>query len=224
MNRRRKAFNQGMNVTNEGLTLYDIGKRYDDAHISGCIQTQEIMSQVNEWLKDPQGFLILRGNPGTGKTHLAMAIYHLMEEGVADTLEKNKMNPDDAWKFFHLYSEHHYLSEMKGFWGHEGSNSSGRRIQKICEVPTLIFDDLGTTNIQYPWQRDLIQELINTRYNNCEGATIITTNFNNEELRDMIDAKTVDRMNEKGRCTILEMFGDSRRASPEIFQGNKKKI
>lgn len=218
MNYRRQAFLKGYDLTNEGITLYDMDRRFDNANFGNCVQSQEIMEQIKVWIDNPKGFLILRGNPGTGKTFLMVAIYNFLEEKMAEILKRNKFPKEDAWKYFHCYSEHHFLSEMKKYFGYDEKGTTGSRIRKICDIKYLFYDDLGTSGCEYSWQKDLIQEFINTRYNNTAGATVITTNFNNQELMQKIDQKTVDRLTDKKFSVIVDMFGESRRQEPDLYK------
>lgn len=147
-----------------------------------------------EYAKRPQGWLILFGNYGTGKTHLAAAIaneairrhYRLLFAVVPDLLD-------------HLRSTFGPSSEV----------AYDDRFEMIREVPLLVLDDLGTENTT-PWAREKLFQIINHRYNYAL-PTVITSNRKPEDIEPRIFSRMCDRT----LCEeiILIEAGDYRRLS-----------
>jgi len=147
-----------------------------------------------EYAKRPQGWLVLFGNYGAGKTHLAAAIanealhrhYHVLFTIVPDLLD-------------HLRSTFGPSSEVE----------YDDRFETIREVPLLILDDLGTENAT-PWAREKLFQIINYRYNDAL-PTVITSNRKPED----IDPRIFSRMSDRALCEeiILIEAGDYRRLS-----------
>lgn len=147
-----------------------------------------------EYARRPQGWLVLFGNYGAGKTHLAAAIanealrrrYRVLFAVVPDLLD-------------HLRSTFGPSSEIE----------YDDRFETIRDVPVLILDDLGTENTT-PWAREKLFQIVNHRYNYAL-PTVITSNRKPED----IDPRIFSRMCDRALCeeiTLIEA-GDYRRLS-----------
>ena len=119
-------------------------------------------------LKERKG-LILVGNNGVGKTHLACSI--------ANELIKNGI-PIIYGTLINL------LAELKNSYDSD-NNISEREIIKLYEkVNLLIIDDLGKENPS-EWGLEKLFTIINSRYEN-NLPVVITTNYNRERLRERL--------------------------------------
>ncbi len=146
--------------------LLRIPRRFWNASLSNYIP--ETPSQSTALLKAKQFILTFNpeegkgltfvGNPGVGKTHLAVAvlkeIYHLKKvRGIFfDTKDL-------------IYRIKILMDERKDL----------KLINYIVNHPLLVLDDLGSERLS-EWQRELISYIITQRYNNMK-STIITTNY-----------------------------------------------
>ena len=133
-------------------------------------------SRAVEYAKRPQGWLVLFGNYGVGKTHLAAAIanealrrhYRVLFAVVPDLLD-------------HLRSTFGPSSEVE----------YDERFETIRDVPVLILDDLGTENTT-AWAREKLFQIVNHRYNYAL-PTVITSNRKPEDLDQRIFSRMSDR-------------------------------
>lgn len=135
----------------------------------------------------------LLGSPGTGKTSLALAM--------ADKLKKDH---DWSWMFVST-PELKTLVEAQ-FNDYEIKNKIDYTKKAMTEVNVLILDDFGTegglvTRIKEPGYKgahaslqQLMYVVANSRYNQPEKMTIITTNNTNQELNRIYDPKIVSRL------------------------------
>lgn len=143
-------------------------------------------------LKNKQFNVILLGDPGVGKTSLAMAML--------DTLQK-------AGKSIMFVS----TAELAGLIGDQYDFPDIKiRLKKIeksmKKVDVLLLDDFGTEGGQVEGKarvvrkdmQDLIYRIANARCkfnsNTAGHITIITTNNNQQEINQMYDGKIVSRL------------------------------
>jgi DNA replication protein DnaC len=119
--------------------------------------------------------LMLCGQTGTGKNHLAAAICHeIMQKNYAALLIKATHFLDAYWaKSF----------EERQNW-----------LQAIATVDLFILDELGKTS-QAKSAQDAFFRLIDARYENCR-PTILTTNLNREGLIEVLGDAAFDRLTE----------------------------
>jgi len=121
-------------------------------------------SMTIQFARSMEGWLLLLGGYGCGKTHLAAAIAnHAVGQGVATLFQPV---PD-------------LLDWLRFGYGREGT-SFEERFEEIRNMPLLVLDDLGTQNAT-PWSQEKLFQIINHRYVN-RLPTVITSN---QELVDV---------------------------------------
>jgi DNA replication protein DnaC len=142
---------------------------------------QKAFNAATQFAEEPQGWLVLIGGYGTGKTHLAAAIGNyrraMGEEPIFVVV------PD-------------LLDHLRAAFSPTSLVSYDRRFEEVRSAPLLILDDLGTQSAT-PWAREKLYQLLNYRYN-AKLPTVITTA---QELGE-IDARIRSRMLDKRICTI----------------------
>jgi DNA replication protein DnaC len=153
---------------------------------------QRAYIRATKYAQSPDGWLILFGNYGSGKTHLAAAI-------------ANKLLNDNYTVLFAVVPD--LLDHLRATFGPSSEVEYDDRFETIRDVQVLILDDLGTENTT-PWAREKLFQIINHRYN-LALSTVITSN---REPKD-IDPRVFSRMSDRDLCeehTILDA-GDYRR-------------
>ena len=133
--------------------------------------------------EDGHGLLII-GDYGTGKTHLAVSILHSI-------LEK------DVSSLFVLVPE--LLMKIRSSF--DDKTDSNQLIRKIKKVSFLVFDDLGAEKTT-DWVREQLFMIINSRYEDML-PTVITSNLPLKELEDKIGPRTVSRLIEMCEGVML---------------------
>lgn len=123
---------------------------------------------------NPQGWLLLLGGYGVGKTHLAAAIAN---RAVASGVPTLFLTVPDL------------LDSLRGSYGDEGSGFE-RRFDEIRRAPLLVLDDFGTQNAT-DWAREKLFQILNHRYVN-RLPTVVTTNLVFEELDGRMRSRLSD--------------------------------
>jgi DNA replication protein DnaC len=116
-------------------------------------------NQARTFAENRQGWLLLMGRYGSGKTHLAAAIANYAIENGVSTLFLTVPDLLDWLRF--AYS------------GVEMSFED--RFEEIREIPLLILDDFGTQNAT-AWAQEKIFQIMNHRYIN-QLPTVVTSNM-----------------------------------------------
>lgn len=145
------------------------------------------------------------GNPGVGKTHLAVAI--LKEIYNYKRIRGVFFDTKDL-----IYTIKFLMDEKKDF----------KLINYIINLPLVVLDDLGSERLS-DWQRELLSYIITQRYNNMK-STIITTNYKLEEkLNGSLSQDLSSRLGDNIISKIFEMTevitilgADRRKNSPKV--------
>jgi DNA replication protein DnaC len=135
---------------------------------------REAYSVAQAYANDPQGWLLLMGSFGTGKTHLAAAIAH---ERLAS----------GSSVYFAIVPE--LLDHLRSAFAPSSELSYDEMFDKIREVELLVLDDLGAEN-GTAWATEKLFQLINYRYN-LRIPTVITTN---NQLHARMDERVRSRL------------------------------
>ena len=120
------------------------------------------------------GWLLLHGSYGVGKTHLAAAIAHFAVSLAVPTLFLTV--PD-------------LLDWLRYSYGAEDASFESR-FEEIRNIRLLVLDDLGTQNAT-PWAEEKLYQIFNYRYVN-RLPTVITTNQRLDEIEGRIQSRLRD--------------------------------
>jgi DNA replication protein DnaC len=120
------------------------------------------------------GWLVLTGGPGCGKTHLAVAIAHEAVSLGIETIFKTVPDLLDWLRYSFGSDETSYESIF----------------EEIRNVQLLILDDFGTQNTTQ-WAKEKLFQIINHRYVN-KLATVITTNSEIQEFDERTQSRLLD--------------------------------
>jgi len=127
-----------------------------------------------EFARVPQGWLLLEGGYGCGKTHLAAAIANFAVNMGTPTLFITVPDLLDSLRF--AYGDPETTFEQ--------------RFEEIRNSALLILDDFGTQNAT-PWAQEKLFQIINYRYIN-KLPTVITTNLMLDEIEGRIRSRLQD--------------------------------
>lgn len=162
---------------------FQIGRRYKNACLTSWMADEKYKELVASWLKSPSNMILLSGAPGKGKTYFCVAIANFLLEQGKDVYYFN------CRKFFERLQ-----SRIQ-----QGKNQY-TEIGKVAEVDFLIFDDVGaSTNSE--WQKEVLLELIDRRYNNMK-PTVVTTNLSSEDLSSILGPRIQRRLMSEDNLVI----------------------
>ena len=141
--------------------------------------------------------LLLIGEPGTGKTHLAVAaLRKIMEKG-----------------FEGLFCDYQNLLDRIRSGYDPSSNSSDREAYRVAlDAEVLLIDDLGAHRVT-DWVEDTITSIVTYRCNNRK-ALIATTNLPDGDAGSSLIDKSGGRP--EYRTTLAERIGP--RARSRLFE------
>jgi DNA replication protein DnaC len=123
----------------------------------------------------PEGWLVLVGSYGCGKTHLAAAIAnHALSQGLVPLFVTV---PD-------------LLDHLRASFAPSSPDAYTDRFENVRTTRLLILDDLGTESAT-PWALEKLFQLFNYRYMN-RLPTVITTNHDLERIEPRLRSRLVD--------------------------------
>ena len=131
--------------------------------------------QARQYADALEGWLVLFGGYGCGKTHLAAAIANQAIERGQPVLFV--VVPD-------------LLDYLRATFGPNSPVSYDQRFDEVRNAPLLILDDLGTQSAT-PWAEEKLFQILNYRYN-ARLPTVITSNHSMEEIDLRIRSRLVD--------------------------------
>ncbi|GAB4546718.1 MAG: hypothetical protein OHK0023_06780 [Anaerolineae bacterium] len=134
------------------------------------------------YAENPQGWLVLMGAAGSGKTHLAAAIAH-------------HLNLSAAMCSFVTAGD--LLNHLRATF-HPGSHvSHDRRMAELKGAPVLVLDDLSMHDNMSAWAREKLYEILLYRFD-WRLPTILTT----LQPLDQIESRLRSRLENIAHCKI----------------------
>lgn len=136
---------------------------------------RRVFERAQDFARHPEGWLVLRGGYGCGKTHLATAIANACVEQGMPVLFITV--PD-------------LLDYLRAAFAPASPQTYDERFDEIRNAPLLILDDLGTEQ-GTAWALEKLFQLLNFRYMN-RLPTVITTNHELEDLEPRLRSRLAD--------------------------------
>jgi DNA replication protein DnaC len=135
---------------------------------------ERAFNHAQQFARSHEGWLLLQGRYGCGKTHLAAAVANFSVEMGIPTLFITVPDLLDTLRF--SYNDNDYSFEQ--------------RFEEIRKVQLLILDDFGTQNAT-PWAQEKLFQILNYRYIN-QLPTVVTTNLALDEIEGRIRSRLED--------------------------------
>ena len=139
--------------------------------------TETAFRIAREYAKTTDGWFVLHGGVGVGKTHLAAAIANAYASRNIQASVYFRVVPD-------------LLDQLRATFDPETGVAYDERFQQIRNANLLVLDDLGTEN-STPWASEKLFQIINHRYNE-QLPTVITSNAKLERIEDRIVSRMLD--------------------------------
>lgn len=158
------------------------------------LKVQSFCDKFLELMARGIGGLILFGNVGTGKTHLAIG----MAKQVISTYNASS-------RYVNVFD---LISEIRATWNRPDKHED-EVIGKFCCYHLLVIDEIG---VQYGTNAEqvLLFQIINER-SLKKLPTILISNLDESQLKDCIGERTVDRIFENGGGSIGFTWNSYRR-------------
>ena len=130
---------------------------------------------AHKFADSPEGWLILQGENGCGKTHLAAAIanYRLKKGQSVSFL----IVPD-------------FLDHLRSTFSPESKVTYDELFERVKTCPLLILDDYGEHS-STPWAQEKLYQLINYRYN-ARLPMVVTMNYPLDDTETRIGSRLAD--------------------------------
>ena len=139
--------------------------------------------------------VIFIGKPGTGKTLLSLIIYQEL------AIRGYNVKYESSLQFLKVMQERRF----------ESSGAYQSIMNTYCDVDFLVLDEVSESvtkdGCPSEWERKLLFDLINARYEKGNRCTLIISNRDKSELTRRIGAQSIDRLFERG--LILAINWDS---------------
>ena len=188
---------------------------YRPTHSSQSFALVKARGMAGQWPVDRVNGLALIGPVGTGKTHLAISV---MREVVSKGARCRFANVREL------------LKTVRASFGEASGAEESEILRPLLAADLAVLDDLGAAR-DTPWAGEMIEHIINTRYDNAL-ATIITDNHQMRPagwkpdgdgnryttaggasmltLGDRIGTRMLSRLQQM--CDVVQVEGDDYRA------------
>lgn len=169
------------NIEKENYFKSRLPKRFINSSLDNYIcknDNQEVaVSKIKSLPIDFTDNILIYGETGCGKTHLATAIF---KKSLIDSREYLIKNSTDI------------MIELRSTFSTENNSNESDVIQKYINVDVLIVDDIGTEkNSDYVTQS--WYQIINQRYNDMK-PTVFTTNMTLPKISEFFGDRIASRM------------------------------
>jgi DNA replication protein DnaC len=176
----------------EDMTFESFDLRQDELPPDERANLKRAFELCHNFAEDPDGWLVLTGEYGCGKTHLAAAIANARAATGHPVLFV--VIPD-------------LLDHLRATFSPSSQVRFDKRFEEVKTAPLLVLDDLGTQSAS-PWAQEKLYQLFNYRYN-ARLPTVITM----AQPIDEVDARLRTRMLDVGRCTVFGIIAPSYRGT-----------
>jgi len=141
---------------------------------------------AREFAEAPSGWLVLVGDHGCGKTHLAAAIGNHVQRAAYGSRVVFVTAPD-------------LLDYLRATFGPTTRVRYDQRFDEVRDAELLVLDDLGMESAT-AWAREKLFQLLNRRYA-ARLPTVITMSARLQDVHPWLRTRMLD----KRRCTVFEI-------------------
>lgn len=176
------------------MTFENFDRRQDELPPDERANLKRVFELCREYAVQPEGWLVLTGEYGCGKTHLAAAI-------------ANERTSTGQPALFVVVPD--LLDHLRATFSPTSNVRFDKRFEEVRTAPLLVLDDLGTESAS-PWAQEKLFQVLNHRYN-ARLPTVITM----AQPIDEVDPRLRTRMLDMGLCTVFAIIAPSYRGTPQ---------
>jgi DNA replication protein DnaC len=147
---------------------------------------QNALQRARNFAEKPQGWLVLSGANGCGKTHLAAAIANY------------QVTIGQPTPIFVVVAD--LLDHLRATFSPTSNTTLDKVFEQVRSTALLVLDDFITTGAT-PWASEKLNQLLNHRYV-TRLPTVITTAENIDQIEEA-EPRLASRMLDKSRCTFF---------------------
>jgi DNA replication protein DnaC len=136
---------------------------------------RNLVSDAKAFAEAPEGWLLIHGPSGAGKTHVSAAIANRCIERGQPALFV--VVPD-------------LLDQLRAAYDPNSDIGYQALIEQVRNAPVLILDDLGTQSAT-AWAQEKLFQVLNHRYN-TQLPTVVTTNLSLERIDERLRMRLTD--------------------------------
>jgi DNA replication protein DnaC len=178
----------------QDMTFDNFDLRQDELPADERANLKGAFELCQEYARQPDGWLVLTGEYGCGKTHLAAAI-------------ANQRTARGLPALFIVVPD--LLDHLRATFSPMSQVRFDRRFEEVRTAPLLVLDDLGTESAS-PWAQEKLYQLFNYRYN-ARLPTVITM----AQPIGKVDPRLRTRMLDLAHCTVWAILCPSYRGTPQ---------
>jgi len=172
----------------QNMRFESFSLREDSLPAAEQANLRKVWERCQRFAEQPDGWLVLTGVYGCGKTHLAAAI-------------ANKRAAMGRPALFVVVPD--LLDHLRATFSPSSHVRFDQRFEEVRAAPLLVLDDLGTESAS-PWAQEKLYQLFNHRYN-ARLPTVITM----AQPIDQVDPRLRTRMLDTGMCTVFAILAPS---------------
>jgi len=192
----------------QDMTFGRFDLREDELPAEERSNLKSVLEACQAYAQQPDGWLVLSGAYGCGKTHLAAAIANARVAVGQPALFV--VVPD-------------LLDHLRATFSPTSLARFDKRFEEVKTAPLLVLDDLGTESAS-PWAQEKLFQLFNYRYI-ARLPTVITVAETKHHANpiESVEPRLRTRILDRERCEVWALLAPSYRGSPKRQAARKSR-